>query len=124
MEEVRKAVFSMKSYKAPCPNGFQPLFFKHFWELVRDDLWTFVRQAFQHGYSDTCIAEILVVLIPKVDHPTRFKELRPINLCNVIYKVITKVVVQRLRPFLDEIIGLLQSSFIPGRGTKDNAILA
>lgn len=124
MEEVRKAVFSMKSYKAPGPDGFQPLFFKHFWELVRDDLWSFVSHTFQHGYSTACIAEILIVLIPKVDQPTHFKELRPISLCNVVYKVITKVVVQRLRPFLDELIGPLQSSFIPGRWTKDNAILA
>lgn len=124
MEEVHKAVFSMKSYKAPGPDGFQPLFFKHFWEIICEDVWGFGRQAFIHSYSDKCIAEILIVLIPKVDQPTRFKDLRPISLCNVIYKAITKVVVQRLRPFLDEIIGPLQSSFIPGRGTKDNAILA
>ena len=47
-----------------------------------------------------------------------------ICLCNVIYKVITKVLVNRLLPFLDEIIGLLQDSFIPGRGTTDNIIVA
>lgn len=81
-------------------------------------------QAFTSGVSDTIVVEILIVLILKVDHPTRFKELRPISICNVAYKVITKVVVQRLRPFLDDLIGPMQSSFIPGRGTKDNAILA
>lgn len=107
MEEICTVVFSMKSYKALGPDGFHPLFFKNFLELVRDDLWRFVNLAFQLGYSDPCIAEILIVLIPKVDHPTRFKELRPISLCNVIYKVITKVVVQRIRPFLDHIIGPL-----------------
>lgn len=83
----------MKSYKAPGPDGFQPLFFKHFWDLVKDDLWSFVCQAFTSGVSDTTVAKILIVLIPKVDHPTWFKELRPISLCNVAYKVITKVVV-------------------------------
>lgn len=74
--------------------------------------------------SDATIAEILIVLIPKLGQPTRFKELRPISLCNVAYKVITKVVVQQLRPLLNDIISPLQNSFIPGRGTKDNAILA
>lgn len=74
--------------------------------------------------SGATIAEILIVLIPKLEQPTRFKELRPISLCNVAYKVITKVVVQRLRPLLNDIISPLQNSFIPGHGTKDNAILA
>lgn len=50
-------------------------------------------QAFTSGVSDTIVVEILIVLILKVDHPTRFKELRPISICNVAYKVITKVVV-------------------------------
>lgn len=124
MEEVHKAVFSMKSYKAPGLDGFQPLFFKHFWVLLKTDLLLLVQQAFNRGYSEECLAEILIVLIPKVDHPLRFKELRPISLCNVAYKVITKVLVQRLRPYLNELTGPLQSSFIPGRGTKDNAIVA
>lgn len=122
--EVRKAVFSMKSYKAPGPDGFQPLFFKHFWEVVGDDLWNMVRNAISRGYSEESMAEILMVLIPKIDHPRSLKKFRPISLCNVAYKVITKVLVQRIRPFLYELIGPLQSSFIPGRSTNDNVILA
>lgn len=53
-----------------------------------------------------------------------FKEFRPINLCNVLFKLISKVLVNRVRPYLDSIIGPLQSSFIPNRGTGDNAIVA
>jgi len=76
------------------------------------------------GTINTSIAEILIVLIPKESNPQRLKNFRPISLCNVIFKVITKVLVIRLRPFLADLISLLQSSFIPGRGTIDNAILA
>lgn len=94
LEEVHKAVCSMKSYKAPGPDGFQPIFFKHLWELVKTDLLILVQQAFERGYSETCLSKILIVLLPKVDQPLRFKELRPISLCNVTYKMITKVVVQ------------------------------
>lgn len=68
--------------------------------------------------------EILVVLIPKVDHPNSIKEFRPISLCNVTYKIITKVLVSRIRPFLNHIIGPMQSSFLPGRGTMDNVFVA
>lgn len=54
----------------------------------------------------------------------RFKDLRPISFCNAAYKVITKVLVNRFRSLLTELVGPLQGSFIPGRGTKDNIILA
>jgi len=59
----------------------------------------------------------------KVGCPQSFKEFRLISLRNTIYKLITKVLVNRLRPFLDQIVGPYQSSFLPGRGTSDNAII-
>ena len=76
------------------------------------------------GFIDPKIAATLFVLIPKIDNPVHLRNFRPISLCNVIYKIITKVMVNRLRPFLDEIISPLQGSFIPGRGTTDNIIIA
>lgn len=121
--EVYRALMSMKSYKAPGPDGFQPIFFKMFWEDVGDEVWHFVRDAFAQGYFNEQLAETLMVLIPKSDHPTSFKEFRPISLCNAVYKILTKVLVTRLRPMLARIISPLQSSFIPGRSTKDNAII-
>jgi hypothetical protein len=69
------------------------------------------------------ISETLIALIPKVDPPYTFKDFRPISLCNITYKIITKVLVHRLRPILNNIIGPYQSSFLPGRGTTDNAIV-
>lgn len=71
------------------------------------------------GVNDTSI-----VLIPKVDKPERLTEYRPINLCNVIYKVVAKCLVNRLCPILDEIISPEQSAFVPGRMITDNALVA
>jgi hypothetical protein len=122
-KEVYDALMSMKSYKAPGPDGFQPIFFKLFWEVVGDNLWNFVRSAFDKGEYDTKVCETLIVLIPKGDNQTTLKDFRPISLCNVTYKLISKIIVARLRPFLDGIISPLQNSFIPGRNTKDNAIV-
>lgn len=65
-----------------------------------------------------------MVLIPKVEQPSTLRDLRPITLCNVAFKVITKVLVNRLQPFSCNLIGPMQNNFIPGRGTMDNAFLA
>ncbi|XP_019416401.1 PREDICTED: uncharacterized protein LOC109327691 [Lupinus angustifolius] len=83
-----------------------------------------VQDAFHNGFVNPRLLETLVVLIPKVASPTSLKDLHPISLCNVAYKVVTKVLVSRWCPYLSDLIGPLQSSFIPGRETADNVILA
>jgi len=122
-QEVYRALMSMKSYKAPGPDGFQPIFFKMFWNNIGDGIWNFMKTTFEKGYMDPHMAESLMILIPKVDNPSTFKEFRPISLCNVTCKLVSKVLVNCLRLMLSEIVSPLQSSFIPGRGTIDNAIV-
>ena len=64
------------------------------------------------------------MLIPKTEGPTLFSQFHPISLCNVVYKLISKVLVNRLRPFVMELVGHLQNSFIPRCSTTDNVIIA
>ncbi|KAL0355799.1 UNVERIFIED_CONTAM: Retrovirus-related Pol polyprotein from type-2 retrotransposable element R2DM [Sesamum radiatum] len=66
----------------------------------------------------------LISLIPKVSNPTVVAKFRPISCCNVLYKIITKVLVQRMRTVLDLLISSSQNAFVPGRSIGDNILLA
>uniref|UniRef100_A0A151UGD4 Ribonuclease H protein At1g65750 family n=1 Tax=Cajanus cajan TaxID=3821 RepID=A0A151UGD4_CAJCA len=109
-EEVFKALTGMKSFKAPGPDGFQPIFYKLYWHVVGDDVWHLINEAFQTGIIDTKLAETLIVLIPKVDAPLSYKDFRPISLCNIVYKLITKVLVNRLHITCRLIMNCVSSS--------------
>ena len=64
-----------------------------------------------------------ITLIPKVQGPEALGNYRPISLCNSVYKIVTKIINARLRPFLDKLISPLQSAFVLGRKSVDNAIM-
>lgn len=66
----------------------------------------------------------LITLIPKCDHPQSIKDFRPISLCNVFQKLISKVMVNRLQPLLQDLIAPTQNGFIKGRSINDNIFLA
>lgn len=122
-EEVLGALNTMKPFKAPRPDGFQAVFFKQYWNIVGQDIKRMMNEAFSCGKIDPALLDTLIALVPKVDCPKTFKDFRPISLCNTIYKILTKVLVHRIRPILCNLIGPFQSSFLPGRDTTDNAIV-
>lgn len=122
--EVHEALKSMKPYKAPGPNGIQPVFFQWYWDIVSDSIHTLVENASATGSFDPELAKTLVVLIPKDSNPTTVHQFCLTSLCNVVYKILTKVLVQRIYSLLDDIISPLQSILIPGRTTSGNILVA
>ncbi|KAL5794824.1 hypothetical protein ACOSP7_003418 [Xanthoceras sorbifolium] len=122
--EVRSAVFEMGPNKAPGPDGFHALFFQKFWNVVGEDVSSVCLKVLNGGCSIEKFNTTNVVLIPKVKNPERMTDFRPISLCSVIYKTVSKVMANRLKEILPFIISSEQSAFVPGRLIFDNIMVA
>jgi hypothetical protein len=106
------------------PDGFPARFFQKNWLTLKSVIIGGVKAFFESGLMPPEVNETAIVLILKISEPEHLKDFRPISLCNVIYKVIVKCLVNRLRPLLHDIIEPTQSAFIPGRMITDNALIA
>ncbi|XP_060962046.1 uncharacterized protein LOC115719437 [Cannabis sativa] len=122
-DEIKRTLFAMSNHKALGPDGMSVLFFKHYWESVGDDFCEAVSDFFEEGNMHRGINSTNVVLIPKVQNLKRPNHYRPISLCNLVYKVISKIVANRIRPILPSLICPTQASFVPGRNIQDNNVI-
>ncbi|XP_024043219.1 uncharacterized protein LOC112099922 [Citrus clementina] len=82
-----------------------------------------IKEAFQTQSITAEVNRIVLVLIPKKEQPISFRMYRPINLCTVTYKTITKIIANRLQELLPDLIGPHQTSFVPGRHITENIIV-
>jgi hypothetical protein len=123
-DEISFALFHIGPAKAPRPDGFPACFFQWNWGMLKEDIIESVKRFFTEGIMPDGINETAIILIPKIKNPLSLKDYRPISLCNVLYKIIAKCLVNRMRPLLQDIISPTQSAFIPGRMITDNALIA
>lgn len=100
------------------------LFYKKYWDLVGNDICDVVLDFLNYGHLPADLNYTHVALIPKTNNPTKMTDLRPISLCNVSYKLISKVLANRLKLILPDIIDENQSAFVLGRLITDNILLS
>jgi len=123
-EEIMEAVYSIGLHRAPGPDGFSAAFYHHFWSEISPAVLKEVELFFEEGNMDQIHNHTNLCLIPKTEAPVSMVEFRPIALCNVSYKIISKILVNRLKKHLSSIISDYQAAFIPGRMITDNNIIA
>lgn len=123
-EEVKEAVFSMYPEKSPGLDGLNPAFYRSYWSIVGRDVVKFCQHYMSTGELLGGINQTVVCLIPKVKVPKQMNDLRPISLCNVLVRILSKVLANRLKPCLKQLISDKQSAFIEGRLLNDNALIA
>lgn len=114
-EEIYAALKQMHPCKAPGPDGMHAIFYQRFWIIIGDDIACFVRNILHGNSFPDHVNKTNIALIPKVKSPTAMTELRPISLCNVLYKLVSKTVVLRLKNIFPSIVSETHSAFVPGR---------
>ncbi|XP_057418938.1 uncharacterized protein LOC130713163 [Lotus japonicus] len=114
----------MHPTKAPGADGFPALFYQRFWDVIGDDVAEFYLQILHGLVSPGIINHTMIVLIPKVKKAVNATQFRPISLCIVLFNIVTKVIANRLKNILPDLICESQSAFVPGRMITDNALIS
>ncbi|KAF7844182.1 ribonuclease H [Senna tora] len=123
-EEFVSALNQMKLDGAPGPDGYNVRFYRKFWDIVKVDVQAMINGFFQSAIMDPKLNNSYITLIPKINAPQNFKDFRPISFANVSYKLVSKIMCNRLKVFLTDIIAPNQSAFLKGRLISDNILLA
>ncbi|GKV25193.1 hypothetical protein SLEP1_g34663 [Rubroshorea leprosula] len=114
-KEIKEAIWECGSSKAPGPDGFNFSFIKEMWEDIKVEIINFVQEFYKTGRIASGSNASFIVMIPKVENPQRIEKYRPISLIGVMYKIIAKLLANRLWKVLPKVIGEQQMAFIRGR---------
>eukprot|EP00253_Pinus_taeda_P027221 PITA_27221 len=109
--------------KAPGPDGFTAKFLQACWLIIEKDLLRMVQKSQNTQKIGGSTNSAFLALIPKEKGANTFSRFRPISLCNIGYKIITRIIANRLKPILPKIIPENQGGFIQGRQIVDNYLL-
>jgi len=122
--EIKNTLFSLAKGKAPGPDGFPVDFFKTCWDTVGSIVLQSVHDFFRNAKLLKEVNATIIALVPKVPNATAVTDFRPIACCNTIYKVITKILANRIAGVLGDVISQSQNAFVKGRRMRDNILLA
>lgn len=114
----------MDPNKSLGPYGLNPAFYKKLWNLCGPNIFTATISWLENGSLPQQINQTSIVLIPKIPNPVTMKEFRPISLGNILYKIISKTLANRINPLLTKCISLEQSTFVEGCSILDNVFIA
>ncbi|XP_028095882.1 uncharacterized protein LOC114295781 [Camellia sinensis] len=122
--EIKEVFWSLKANKAPGPDGYSAGFFKSSWDIVGKEVTLAIKSFFDSGKLLSEINSTIIALIPKIPNPMNVGDYRPISCCNTIYKCIAKIIANRVKLVLPDLIDPVQSAFVQGRRISDDIFLS
>jgi len=124
VDEVKAAVWDCDSYKSPGPDGVSFGFIKEFWSILKDDLMRFVTEFHRNGKLTKGINATFIALIPKIDCPRRLNYFQPISLVGSLYKILAKLLSNRLKVVIGSVVSESQTAFVKDRKILDGILIA
>lgn len=124
LEEVKSTLFSIGGDKAPSLDGFLVLFFQKLWDVLAQEPWEVVEDSRVEGFVMKIFNNTFIALVPKKEEALSFNDFRPFALCNIVYKIILKVMENRLKVVLYAVISPKKSGFSPNRSIYEGIIVA
>lgn len=122
-EEIAASVFSLGPDRADGPDGLNACFVQKFWNFLKSTVEQEVVRFFVTAEMPIELSKANMVLILKIDNPTKVSDYRPISICNVIYKIIFKILANPMKPIIHLLVHPNQVAFTPGRQISDQIIL-
>ncbi|GJR23059.1 putative RNA-directed DNA polymerase, eukaryota, reverse transcriptase zinc-binding domain protein [Tanacetum coccineum] len=121
--EIKKSIWDCGSEKSPGPDGFTFAFYKRYWSTYKNDIIAYVRDFFDFGKIPSGCNSSFITLIPKVANPLVVLDFRPISLIGAQYKVIAKILANRLSQVIETIISSEQTAFVSQRHILDGPLM-
>lgn len=122
-EEIKKIAFEIGKLKVPGPDGFQAGFYREYWDIVGDDTMDAIFEILNNNIETEDINNTFITLISKVNNAENIIQYRPISLCNVFYKILSKTLANIIKNIIDDLISQNQGAFIRNRNITENIII-
>ena len=122
--EIHAALLNLNGDKAPGPDGFTAAFWQHSWDFVKPDILALFKDFHERGRFGKGLNSTFLVLIPKIRGAEDLKDFRPISLISSIYKLIAKVLANRLKKVMNGLVNPAQNAFVEGRQILDASLIA
>ncbi|KAJ9707979.1 hypothetical protein PVL29_000172 [Vitis rotundifolia] len=123
-EEIHLALMEMNGDKAPGPDGFTVGFWQTCWDFVKEEVVELFKEFYEHRSFAKCLNTTFLVLIPKKGGAEDLGDFRPISLLGGLYKLMAKVLANRLKKVLDKVVSVDQNAFVRGRQILDASLIA